>query len=123
MRHNVGIGSGEFKVKIGEKEVGFRFGMLASSYTEQKAQKPIFKVFQEIATGRGSLAVLQYFYGGAVAYNEFNDIEEKVTLAQVSEWIEEMGLEEAMRIYSESIKTHLPKNGKAPKEEAGLKVE
>jgi hypothetical protein len=117
------IGSGVFKVTIDEEEVGFHFGMLASAYTEQKAGMPIFKVFQHIATGHGSMQILQYFYGGAMAYKEFNETDTNVTIASVSYWIERMGLEKTMEIYSASVQSPISKNGKAPKEEAGLKAE
>lgn len=117
------IGSGVFKVTIDEEEIGFHFGMLASAYTEQKSGMPIFKVFQEIASGHGSMQILQYFYGGAMAYKEFNQTETVVTIATVSYWIEKMGLNKTMEIYAQSLSSPPSKNGKALKAEAGLKEE
>lgn len=110
------IGSGVFEVEIENEKIGFQFGMLASAYTEQIAGMDIFQVFKEIATGHGTLQILQYFYGGAVAYNGFHGIDKKVTIADVSTWIEKMGLEKSMEIYAKSIGAHQPKNGLAPKE-------
>jgi hypothetical protein len=113
------IGSGVFEVEINGETIGFEFGMLASSYTEEESQLPILAVFQQIGTGHGSRHVLSYFYGGARAYNEFREIKKKVTVPMVSKWIEAIGLEKAMEIYIKSIDSYLPKNGQAPKETAG----
>lgn len=107
------IGGGVYEVEIDGEKFGFEFGMLASSYTEEVAGLSIFEVFQKIGTGRSTKSLLHYFYGGAKAYNEFRDIDDKVSVATVSKLVERIGLEKASDIYLKSIATYLPKNGKA----------
>lgn len=109
------IGSGIFKVDVEEKEVGFHFGTLAGCYTEEKAGVSIFEIFDHIKQGKHSTRyLLYYFWGAAMAYNEINNIEEKPTPAEVSKWIDGMGLKKTMEIYVKSVQSPASKNGKAP---------
>ena len=110
------IGSGVFEFEIDGKTVGFEFGMLAAAYTEEKAGINILELFKQLGSGSGTTKyILTYFYGGAVAYAEFRELPDKITVAKVSKWLDHIGLEEAMKIYLKSIEAYLPKNGKAPK--------
>lgn len=115
------IGSGVFEFEIDGRKIGFEFGMLASAYTEEVSKLSIYEVFKKMASGKSQISILHYFYGGAVAYNEFRNIDENVTVAKVSKYIEAIGLRAAMDVYVKSIESYLPKNGKAPKK-AGLEV-
>ena len=110
------IGSGVYEVDLDGEIIGFEFGMLASSYTEEVSNLSIFEVFQKIGSGRGTKHLLNYFYGGARAYYEFREDERKVSVAIVSRWADKIGLQKMMEIYLKSIEAYLPKNGKAPKE-------
>ena|SRR5688572_1793076 len=107
------IGKGVFKADVGGKEVFFHFGTLSSVYTEEKSGLPIGEVFKNIGSIKN---ILYYFWGAAVAYNEINNIKEEITVAQVSEWIDAMGIEKTYDIYVKSIQSPASKNGKAPKE-------
>lgn len=110
------IGQGIFKVDIEGKEVCFQFGTLAGMYTEEKAGISIFELFTHIKENKNSLRViLYYFWGAAVAYNEIHKIEGMPTVAEVSEWIDFMGVNKTFEIYKESVKAPTSKNGKAPK--------
>ena len=108
------IGKGIFEIEVGEETIGFEFGMYASMETEEIADMTIFEVFKKIANGRQK-PLLQYFYGGIVAYNHFRNIDKKITLGDVSRIIEKLGLEKSMDIYLKSIESYIPKNGQAPK--------
>lgn len=109
------IGKGVFKVDLGngKGEACFHFGTLAAVYAEEKLGVPVSTIFKEIATAR---TLLYYFWSGAVAYNEINGIKEDITIAKVSEWMDELGLEKLFEIYSASIKGPESKNGVAPRE-------
>lgn len=111
------IGRGIFKVQLEDKEVGFQFGTLASAYTEEKSGISIFELFDSINTkGKYSTKnVLHYFWGAAMAYREINGIPGELTTAEVSQWIDEMGLTKTFKIYIDSVKMPIIKNGKAPK--------
>jgi hypothetical protein len=115
------IGSGLYEVEVEGKTVGFQFGMLASMYTEEKSGQSIYDVFKDIAQARIK-AILFYFLGGALAYNEYHKIKEEVTLVDIATLIETIGTEKALEIYSKSIGSPLTKNGQAPKE-AGQSLE
>jgi hypothetical protein len=109
------IGKGVFTAVIEGKEVGFHFGTLAGCYTEEKSGVSIFHIFDAINAGKhSSRHLLNYFWGAAMAYNELNGIEEKPTPAEVSLWIDSMGLSRVMEIYVESVRGPKSKNGKAP---------
>lgn len=107
-----GIGSGKFSATIKEgekeKEVFFEFGTLASAYTEAEAKLGIFEIFNAIAAGHGSLYFLHYFFGGALAYADFNK-EQRPTFPEVVQWIEKIGEEKALEIYYKSLVHYLPK--------------
>lgn len=111
-----------FELDTRDGKVGFHFGMLASAHTEEISGTSIYEVFQGIAKSRVK-SILHYFYGGAIAYNEYNGIDKKVTMGDVAKVIDQVGTVEALKIYTASIKMHVPKNGVAPKEEAGLRAE
>ena len=106
------IGKGIFEIEVNGEKVGFKFGMLASAHTEKISGMGIFEVFKEMGEGK-MLPVLHYFYGGAVAY-ALSKGHKEPNIDQVSDWIDVIGFSEAIRIYTESIQTYLPKNGQAP---------
>jgi hypothetical protein len=111
------IGSGTFKVDLEGRQVGFQFGTLAGAYTEEKSGISIFEIFNTI-NGKGKNStrhLLNYFWGAAMAYREINGIEGEVTTAEVSQWMDEMGITKTFQIYIDSVKMPVIKNGKAPK--------
>lgn len=92
--------------------IGFKFGLYASGITEKAAGVPIGEVISGM--GRGEiLPILYYFYGACVSYNKSKSIPE-LSIDQVSDLIEKIGLEKAMTILLESLQ--MPKNLQAPKE-------
>lgn len=92
--------------------VGFKFGLYASAITEKEAGVSIGKVIEGI--GRGEiLPILHYFYGGAVAYNEAKG-KGKVSISEVSDQIEKIGLDKSLEILTQSLQ--MPKNSEAPRE-------
>jgi len=93
---------------------GFKFGMYASAISEKAAGCSIAKLFHRLTEdGEATMAMLQYFYGAACAYNESKG-KPRPTLDEVSDWLEKLGIEKAGEVLNESV--GLPKNSEAPKE-------
>lgn len=120
-----GIGSGVFSAKFKgvdekgnqeDKTVWFSFGTLASAYAEAEAKMGIFEMFDAISKGHGSLYFLHYFYGGAVAHSDLHNTP-RPTFTEVVRWLELMGEEQALEIYTKSLIAFVPKD-QAP--ETGL---
>lgn len=105
------IGKGIFEFE--GKKYGFKFGPLAGLYYEQVAGHSITQFFRDMQDGKLVTSLLHYFYGAAKAFNESKKIKDEVTLDSVSDIIEDLGWEECMRIYNESL--GIP-NMKAPQE-------
>ena len=97
---------------------GFKFGMYASSITEKISGTNISGLIKRMAVeGEATTAILHYFYGAAVAYEEFKKSGRDVTLSDVADMVESLGDEESVKVFNESL--GLPKNLEAPKEEKG----
>ncbi len=97
-------GSGIFTVQVDGQEVGLRFGMLSTSYTEEISGKTIYQIFKEIATGRAT-PMLQYFYGGLMAHNYYAKNGKTVDLGDAALLIDR-NPDECARVYAESIKIY-----------------
>jgi hypothetical protein len=116
-------GKGIFEFEIDGQKIGFKFGMYAAAITEKMAGCQIMELFQrihgsklvyddkgnitgrELLPGLGTISLLQYFYGGAVAYTK-ND---KLSIDDVADQLDLIGLEKAFVVFSESVQTYLPK--------------
>ena len=94
------------------EDIGFKFGLYASAITEKEAGRPISEVVGEMGKGH-ILPILQYFYGAAAAYNESKG-KPKITMSDVSDAIEKIGLVKIMNVLQETLQ--MPKNSEAPKE-------
>jgi hypothetical protein len=113
------IGRGTYEFKVGDKTIGFKFNMYASSLTEEQLGQPISELFklQEDQEGNKSVKVkslLAYFYGGYVSYCHANRSEAE-PLAIFSDFLEEIGQGPLMDMYSKSLGVY-SKNVEAPTE-------
>lgn len=94
---------------------GFKFGMYSVAILEKEAGCKLNDVLKRMNTeGEQTMALLQYFYSGAVSWAESKGLSLKVTKDLVADWIEKMGEAEASRVLLDSL--GLPKNSEAPKE-------
>jgi hypothetical protein len=99
---------------------GFKFGMYASSVTEEISGTSISGLIKRMGEeGKATTALLHYFYGAAVAYEKHKKSGREVTLDEVADMIESLGDDEAVKLFNESL--GMPKNSEAPKEETGQK--
>lgn len=121
--------NGVFEFKVEGKTIGFKFGMYAGALTERVAgcsimelfqrihgQKPIFNEKGEVTgfekiPGLSTLSLLQYYYGGAAAYAR----DENLSLDEVSDMIAEIGEGNAATMFTESVRTYLPKKNEPEK--------
>lgn len=104
------VEKGIFEFEIEGKKIGFKFGMYAAAITQKESGSSIIDLFKVMAQGNdGGVALLQYFYGGAVAYATNKKLPIP-TIDEVGDWIELIGWDESLKVYSESIKTYIPKN-------------
>jgi hypothetical protein len=107
-----GIGRGTFEREVNGKKYGFRFGNYASSITEEKTGQKITETLSSmikvndagvLETTQHTLKALNlYFYGGAVWYAELNN-KPVPTPAHVAVWMEEIGDDEVVKIWQESL--------------------
>lgn len=94
---------------------GFKFGMYASAITQKVSGTNIGGLLKKMASeGESEMAILHYFYGGAVAYEEHKKTGREVTISDVADMLETIGDAEALKIFNESL--GVPKNLKAPQE-------
>lgn len=108
-------------------KIGFKFSMLARGITEREAGEPLGKilagmlevtqdengkqVFRE--NGNTTLATLRILHGGACAYAISKGLKEP-SIDQVADLIEEIPGEKILEMYSEALKSYIPKNVNAP---------
>lgn len=107
----------KFTLKDGT-EIGFRTGMLAISAACTKAN---CKTTEELFTKVGSIdmvATLALAYGAAFEYAEHNGKDTRFSMSDVSDWIEEIGNDNAEKLYKVILESYTPKNS-SPSVEPG----
>lgn len=106
------IGKGIFERTINGKTVGFKFGTYAAAVAEQESGMSISQIFSNIQSNKSIvMSLLHYFYGGAASYCKSKGLETP-TIDVVSDWLEEIGLQDCMVIFTDSLSQ--PKNSEAP---------
>lgn len=93
---------------------GFKFGMYASSVSEKMSGTSVTGLIKRMGVeGEATQAILQYFYGAAVAYEKWKKTGRELELSDVADMLETIGEVESARIFNESL--GVPKNSEAPK--------
>lgn len=102
-----------------EGGIGFKFGMYSAAVSEKEAGCSISSLLKKMATeGESTMAILQYFFGGAVAYRVYKKLDHSdITIDVVADWMETIGDEKVLEIFNESI--GMPKNSPAPMTQTG----
>jgi hypothetical protein len=94
---------------------GFKFGMYASAVSEKASGTSISGLIKRMGIeGEATSAILQYFYGAAVAYEHWKKSGKEVDISDVADMLEKMGDAESVRVFNESL--GVPKNSEAPKQ-------
>lgn len=121
------IGNVEFEIE--GKKRGFRLGTYAISVAQNKyGASSIEELFRKMGIGSANgvgdtHAVLCLFYGAAVHYYEhkFGDHEKDFVIADVSDWMDEIGIERTTEIFSELLRVYQSKNYRPPVNPGDLK--
>jgi len=100
---------------------GFKFGMYASAVSEKLCGTNISGLLKKMGTeGESTEAILQYFYGAAVAYEKYKKTGRELDLSDVADMLEKIGDAESVRIFNDSL--GVPKNSEAPMETGQTQV-
>jgi hypothetical protein len=109
---------GVFIFKIQDRQVGFKFGTYAISVACDKEKCNISELFSRVGfNDKGEVnlkSLLNLWYGAAVHYSESNNIDLDFSPANVSDWLDEIGLEKVKTTYIEGLRQFVPKNSQAP---------
>jgi hypothetical protein len=116
---------GVFTFKLQDREVGFKFGTYAISVACDKESCNIGDLFERIGFNKdGNVnlrALLHVWYGAAVHYCHHINKEVDFNTANVSDWLDEIGLDKVRATYVDGLKQFVPKNYTAP-EKAGQTI-
>src|SRR5687768_3326158 len=106
---------GVFEFEIEGQKRGFKFGMMALAITEQKEGKSLKQIFDLLSEGRAEIMLtLHLFYGAAVQYADSNKMPVNFSVSDVSDWIDDIGLDAATEMLTEGFKQYAPKNSASP---------
>jgi hypothetical protein len=120
----------EFEVE-GGKKVGFKIGTFGLSVASEKEDCSLDILFrrcgfpyQDGTDSEGNpkfkadkpklKALLHFFYGAAVHYAEDNDRPVDFKVSTVSNWLDEIGLENLNRMIKDGLNQYVPKNSTSP---------
>ena len=108
---------GVFEFEVGEpvKKIGFKFGTMALAKVEEKEGKPVSQILAMLQSRKVStMMVLHILYGAAFAYAEQRGLPTDFTVADVSDWCEEIGFEKMNEVIKQGLNQHVPKNSNPP---------
>jgi hypothetical protein len=117
---------GIFEFESGGKTHGFKFGTMALGVAEDTLGVSADQVLKRAGVYGGQrpsvMALLAIFYGAAVQYCDNKKIPIDFTKSDVSDWLDDLGVEKVTEIFSNGINQYVPKNSVAP-EKAGAETE
>lgn len=106
---------GVFEFDVSGRKVGFKFGTMALAVAEKKEGKSLKQVFESLSEGKvGVMLMLHLFYGAAVQYADSKKQEVDFSVSDVSDWIDEIGIESATEMISQGFSQYVPKNSPSP---------
>lgn len=110
---------GTFEIEVDGVKRGFKFGTYAIAVAcEKDGSDDINELFTRcgfIGDGNRSLkSLLNFFYGAAVNYAEHNGYEVDFNVANVSDWIDEIGMDKMNDLAAGGITAHEAKNSQPP---------
>lgn len=101
------------EVEINGKQVGFKCGMLAIGIACRESGATSIQDFLNRIVNQDLISLLALFYGSACQFSGKKAPE--LTMDMVSDWMEEMGEENARKVTNVLLEYFKPKNDKAPK--------
>jgi hypothetical protein len=108
---------GIFEFEVGGVARGFKFGTYALGITEREEGRPVSEILAHLefnSTPLPILTLLNIFYGSAVAYVESKKQKQDFVKSDVSDWLDELGLEKVYEMLMSGLNQYVPKNSKSP---------
>jgi hypothetical protein len=115
---------GIFEFEVGEPKAkrGFKFGTYAFAVACEKDKSTLSQLLKKIGVGESPgasvdvMSLLNLFYGAAVHYAKHKKTEIDFNDSDVSDWIDELGIDQVNRFLVEGFQQYAPKNSNSPKE-------
>jgi hypothetical protein len=110
---------GVFEFEVGEPKVkrGFKFGTYAFAIACEKDKCILSEILHRIGVGVDPsqariniMSLLHVFYGAAVHYTVSKKIKQDFDTSDVSDWLDELGLDKVNEILTEGLTQYAPKN-------------
>ena len=114
---------GIFEFEVNGIKRGFKFGTYALAIAQERDGCELSTLFQRIGYGKmegrnvNVMSLLNIFYGAAVHYAESKRQEIDFSASDVSDWLDEMGLEKTNNMLASGLETFTPKNSNSLPEE------
>jgi hypothetical protein len=117
---------GIFEFEIEGRHRGFKFGTYAFAVACEEDNCTLDELFKRIGVGQGKpkvnlLALLNTFYGAAVAYAKGKKQDVDFAVDDVSDWLDHLGVDKVYATLSDGLTQYVPKNSPPPME-TGEKV-
>lgn len=110
---------GIFEFKIGDRDRGFKFGTYAFAIACEKDKCSMTELFDRCGvTGKKIqlMSLLRLFYGAAVHFALHKKTDVDFSESDVSDWLDDLGLEKVQEMMQSGLQTYEPKNSKSPQE-------
>jgi hypothetical protein len=108
---------GIFEFEVGEPKVkrGFKFGTFAFAVACKEDGTPLSELLKKIGVGVENptvdiMALLNVFYGAAVQYAKEKRQPLDFHPVDISNWMDELGVDEVTRILTNGLTQYSPKN-------------
>ena len=105
-----------FELKIGDKTRGFKFGTYSMSITCQKENCTLGELILKLDGEAQPLTVLHVIYGAAVSFAKSKKQVVDFDESEVSDWLDELGFDTAMKLLRAGLEVYEPKNSSPPGE-------
>lgn len=105
-----------FELKIGDKVRGFKFGTYQMSITCQKENCTLGELIVKLDGDVQPLTVLHVIYGAAVSFAKSKKQVIDFDESDVSDWLDELGFDVAMKLLRAGLEVYEPKNSAPPGE-------
>lgn len=106
--------TGVFEFTIGDKQRGLKFGMyglkLACEFEQCTLDQLLFRIGNGGGAGVSAGTLLNIFFGAATHYAKSKKQEIDFNDMDVSDWIDEIGLQKSMEYLKEGFSQFVPKN-------------
>lgn len=101
------------EIEVNGVSRGFKFGTYAMAITCKEEGCSVTELGEKLQDPSNNLlTLLNFLYGAAVSYCKSKGVNPDFTASEVSDWLDEIGIDKAMSIITEGMKQ--PKNDLPP---------